>query len=190
MNMNMNMNMNINSSSMRQDEVDLSVEIGLAAATAAHVDDAASTTTSLSMRRKEADLSTEIRLTAAVMAAPTQPHEHDDDVKKKKDTIVEEEFTNTLSNTSNLIPEITNVDETKQPMNRRLTRVRGGQNTCSVLTSTTATTYGDSGYDHYEGDITSIPETPPIPERVQGSINRVDDGCSPLGLPTLTIHDS
>jgi hypothetical protein len=181
----------INSPSMRQDEADLSVEIEmaatLAAMTAAHLDCAATTITSPSMRLKEMDLSVEIRLTAAAksnVTATYQHVEHDDD--EKEDTIIEEDHTSS-SNGSIITP-----NTTKQPTikNRRIKSVKGRQKTYSILTDTTATTDCDGGSGGEFGDMTSIPETPPIPERVVGSMNRKDDGCSPLGLPTLTFQNS
>ncbi|OEU09282.1 hypothetical protein FRACYDRAFT_248622 [Fragilariopsis cylindrus CCMP1102] len=190
----------ITSPSMRQDEADLSVEIEmaatLAAMTAAHLDCAATTITSPSMRLNEMDLSVEIRLAAAAMTNTTATYqhvehfEHDDD--EKEDTIIEEDYTSSSYGT--ILTPIT----TKQPTikNRRIESVKGGQKTYSILTATTATTEcdggsGESGESGGEsGDMTSIPEPPPIPERVEGSMNREDDGCSPLGLPTLTFQHS
>ncbi|MGK3737858.1 MAG: hypothetical protein ACI8RD_005214 [Bacillariaceae sp.] len=182
----------ITSPSMRQDEADLSVEIEmaatLAAMTAAHLDGAATNITSPSMRLREMDLSVEIRLAAAAMtnATATYQHvEHDDD--EKEDTINEEDHTSS-SNGSILTP-----NTSKQPTikNRRIKSVKRRQNTYSILTATTATTDrddGSSGSGDTSGDMTSIPETPPIPERVDGTMNREDDDCSPLGLPTFAFQ--
>jgi len=177
---------------MRQDEADLSVEIEmaatLAAMTAAHLDCAATTITSPSMRLKEMDLSVEIRLAAAAMTNNTATYQHDGhDDSEKEDTINEEDHTSS-SNGSILTP-----NTTKQPTikNRRIKSVKGRQKTNSILTATTATTECDGGSGESggeSGDMTSIPETPPIPERVDGTMNREDDDCSPLGLPTFAFQ--
>jgi hypothetical protein len=203
----------ITSPSMRLNEMDLSVEIRLAAAamtnnTATYQHDGHDDGEKEDTINEEEHTSTSngsiltpnttkqptvknrrIKSAAAAMTNTTATYqhvehfEHDDD--EKEDTIIEEDHTSS-SNGTILTP-----NTTKQPTikNRSIKSLKGRPRTYSILTATAATTDCDSGSGE-SGDLTSVSETPPIPERVEGSTNREEDGCSPLGLPTLAFQHS
>ena len=207
----------ITSPSMRLNEMDLSVEIRLAAAAMTnntatyqhdghddgekedtineeeHTSSSNGSILTPNTTKQPTVKNRRIKSAAAAMTYTTATYqhvehfEHDDD--EKEDTIIEEDHTSS-SNGTILTP-----NTTKQPTikNRSIKSLKDRPRTYSILTATTATTDCDGGSGESggeSGDLTSVSETPPIPERVEGSTNREEDDCSPLGLPTLAFQHS